>query len=99
MTTERRILISPQDIIGLGFECPHCKATYSIPVGRLDRIASICPNCQQRWVSDVQQSSSQQSENVVLRYFVDFLRELQRREFGNALRLEISGDVKTEAKS
>jgi transposase-like protein len=98
MTVEKRILISPQDIVGLGFECPHCKASYSVPVTRLDRIGSLCPNCQQRWVSSTQPSSSLQSEDVVLNYFVGYLRELQRRDFGASIRLEIGGDMKLEPK-
>lgn len=97
MTTEKRVLVSPQDIIGMGFECPHCRAVYSVPVARLDRIATICPNCQQRWVSETQPSSSQHSEATSLRHFVDFLKELQQRDFGRSIRFEIKPDDKKEA--
>ncbi len=98
MTAEKRILISPRDILSVGYECPHCRATYFVPLARLDRVAIHCPNCRERWASDTQPSSSEHSDAKVLEFFVHFLHELCRRDFGSHLRFEIDGEIKMEAK-
>jgi hypothetical protein len=96
VTNEKRILISPKDILSLGFECSHCGATYFVPVDKLDRMIKLCPNCQQLLVSDTQLTSSEHSDSRVLQFFVDFLRQLRSREFGATVRFEIAGDSKKE---
>jgi Zn finger protein HypA/HybF involved in hydrogenase expression len=46
MTSEHRILIEVQDIIGIEFECPHCRARVRYDLERtVTRNVSRCPNC------------------------------------------------------
>jgi len=99
MTAEKRISISPQDIIGIGFDCPHCHALFSVPVGKIDRVPTSCPNCNERWLSETQPSNSEHSDTVALKYVVDFLQHLQKRKCAASLRFEIGGDVRLDAKA
>lgn len=99
MTAEKRVLISPQDIIAVGYECPHCRATYFAPVDKIDRIAAVCHNCQQRLLGETQPQTIKYSDITVVRHFVEFLQQLQSREFGAILRFEIGGDMKLDTKA
>jgi hypothetical protein len=98
MTSEKRVLIAPKDILGIGFDCPHCRSTYFAPVGTLDRIVNNCPNCQQHWLSGIQTSSDAHSDATTFNFFVDFLRELRNRPFGDSVRFEIRCEEKPEVK-
>jgi predicted Zn finger-like uncharacterized protein len=93
MTKETRTLVSPQDIVGMGFTCPHCSAMFSVPVNKLDRVANNCPNCNQRWVKPPDHLSEEFPEEEVLKRFYGCLRLLQQREFGKLIRLEIKGEA------
>ena len=94
MTQEKKVLISPQDILGVGHECPHCKSTHFVPIEKMVRIITLCPNCQQRLMSETQPSSSQFAESVVFGQFLEALKAMQVRDFGSHIRLEIKGEVK-----
>jgi hypothetical protein len=94
MTQEKRILISPQDILSFGLECPHCHSTYLVPVAKIDRIPALCSNCQQRLIAELPSSSSELTEMLVLQRFLESLRGLQFRDFGSHIRFEIKGEVK-----
>jgi uncharacterized paraquat-inducible protein A len=99
MTAEKRILISLADIIPVGWECPHCHATYSIPMPAVDReVIAICPNCKERLMSETQPVSVKFSDSVLLKMALDFIRDLQQREIGKHLRFELGGDVKLDTK-
>ncbi len=95
MTQEKKILISPQDILAVGHECPHCKSTHFVPINKMVRIIALCPNCQQRLMSETQPSSGQLAESVVFSQFLEALKAMQVREFGNHIRLEIKADAST----
>jgi Zn finger protein HypA/HybF involved in hydrogenase expression len=90
MTAERRILITLKDLIGMEFECGHCHARYSVALNRVDRMPAICPNCNERWISETQLSSGSLSDMVTLRRFVQCLQEVRERSLGAELRLEIA---------
>lgn len=98
MTSERRILISPKDIASVGWECPHCHATFLVPIARLDRdLGAICQNCSERFVSETQKSSSMLSESELIKSFLLRLRELIGSNIGKHLRLEIP-EIKADGK-
>ena len=92
MTQERKTLISPHDIVAVGYLCPHCGSSGSVPIEKIDRVAVTCGNCAQRLISETQPSSSQLAESIVMKHFLEALRALQVRDFGNHVRLEIKGD-------
>lgn len=94
MTQESRVFVSPSDIVSIGYECPHCKSTFSVPLGKVDRVSVLCGNCQERIVKETPESSSHQSEFSVFNQFVMALRSLQAREFGKNIRMEILGESK-----
>jgi transcription elongation factor Elf1 len=95
MTAEKRILISPKDILSIGFECPHCGATYFVPIEKLDRPWRQCPNCQESLATDASVPNSDYSDVKVLFLFVDFLRQVRSRAFGAFLRFEVKGELIT----
>jgi predicted Zn finger-like uncharacterized protein len=92
MTRETHTLISPQDIVGMGFSCPHCNAMFSVPVDKLDRVANNCPNCNQRWVKQPDHLNDEFPDEEVLKHFFKCLKELQRREFGKLVRFEVKAE-------
>jgi len=99
MTSEKRILIAPQDILKLGFECPHCAAIYTVPIDKLDRdrIISTCPNCHEAWASDEQPSSENVISDVkIVRSFLDCLQKIRNRKFGQYMRFEITDMVQQD---
>ena len=96
MTQEERVYIVPQDILAIGYECPHCKSTYVVPIEKIDRIVANCPNCQQRLISEIQPSSSALAESAVFLNFVTWLKALQAREFGNNIRMQIKPEIKKD---
>jgi transcription elongation factor Elf1 len=99
MTAEKRITISPHDIISVGWECPHCHALYAVPIEKLDRPLVIhCPNCNQRLAGESQPSTEKHSDSKVLQFFLEFLSEMKRRPFGKDLRFELGGEVKLDTK-
>jgi hypothetical protein len=96
MTSEKRILVSPKDILGIGFECSHCGATFFVPLDNLDRpLLRHCPNCQDSLATDASVSGNDHSDARVLSFFIDFLQQLRARSFGMNIRFEISEDVAT----
>lgn len=99
MTIEKKVWISPNDIVSVGWECPHCTMLYSVPVGKLDRsLPEMCPNCQERLASGTQLSSSELADSTVLLAFLVHLRNVQDRPFGKSLRFGLSGDPRTDGK-
>ena len=94
MTTETRTIITPSDLIGVGFECSHCHATFIVPIDKIDRLAEECPNCRESFVRSPQPLVEEHPDQDSLRYFVKFLKEVRQRGFGKWLRFEI----KTEGK-
>jgi hypothetical protein len=95
MTAEKRTLIAPKDILGMECECPHCHARLSISIGRIDSFPPMCPNCQKRWITEIQPSSSEVAESAILNHFIRYLVELQSSKLSTKIRFEISGDVQS----
>jgi hypothetical protein len=92
MTRETHTLISPQDITGMGFNCPHCSAMFSVPLNKLDRLANTCPNCKQPWVKEPNHLEEEFPDEAVLKQFFRCLKELQQRDFGKLIRFEIKAE-------
>jgi hypothetical protein len=88
MTVEKKILIAPQDILSLGYECQHCHSTYLVPLDKLSRITTSCPNCKEEWVSDFA-SGGVHSDVSILNNFTQLLKILPTRNVGVSIRLEI----------
>ncbi len=96
MTAEKKLLITPQDVLSLGYECNHCHSIYLVPLGNLSRITTACPNCKEEWVSDaVPAGGIHNSDAAVLNHFTQSLKMLQSRNVGSCLRLEIACQVDT----
>jgi hypothetical protein len=94
MTNERRILIAPADIISIGVECPHCRATYFVPIDKLDRaLPGDCRNCHETFFSDAMVLGSDFSNLDVLASFINFFKLLRGRGFGSSVRFEIKEEV------
>jgi hypothetical protein len=91
MTTEKRILISIADIVSVGWTCPHCKASFSVPVDSADkeRIFQQCPNCN-GWIAPRIMQSLPVGTDETLKDFLAALKKLQNTEAGAAVRLEIA---------
>jgi DNA-directed RNA polymerase subunit RPC12/RpoP len=89
MTIQRRTLIEPRDIIGLEYECTHCGSRYLVPLKNFDRRVSHCPNCQEKWLSSTG-SEGMQSPDQTISLFVDYLKQIQTRNLGVIVRLEIA---------
>jgi hypothetical protein len=94
MTIQKRTLISPKDLLGIEYECNHCRARYSVPIDRLDRVTMACPNCKEPWfdhkMADL--AAINVSQDIVHR-FVDHIKALRSCQLeGVALRLEIRAD-------
>ena len=98
MTTEKRILIAPKDILSIGFECPHCGTTYFIPIQKVDQIVRQCPNCRTMLANDAAVPNSSYSDMKTLNFLIEFLHTTQSRDFGANVRFEIAGELKSESK-
>jgi len=90
MTIQKRTLISPQDIIGIEYECKHCHARYVVTMKQIGETVFHCPNCKCIWVRSDTPTTSNYSEEKVMRIFGEFLRELQDRPMGAIIRLELA---------
>jgi hypothetical protein len=97
MTPERRFLITPQELIGMEYECSQCHARCSVSFERVDRIPHLCPNCPARWLSETQPSSSANSDSRAIALFLQSLQEIRGRNFGAVIRFEIAPDVRLDA--
>lgn len=98
MTRENRIFITPQDILRIGFECPHCHATYLVPVAAIDReVVRNCPNCRESIATDASVLGSDDSDLRVLNVFIRYLRTMQSRKFGTSIRMEVDAEVMPSA--
>ena len=94
MTSERRILISPNDIISMGVECPHCGASYFVPIDKLDRfLPRDCQNCHETFFTDAPVPNSDHSDLRVMATFITFFKSLRSRSFGSSIRFEIKEET------
>jgi len=98
MTAEKRTMIAVEDLLALEYECSRCHARYSVSFVRIDRIPHQCPNCAQLWIGETQPSSTQHSDSKVLEFFLQFLQELKRRQYGAVIRFEVAPESKPEVK-
>jgi hypothetical protein len=94
MTTETRTILTPSDLAGMGFECSHCHAIFIVPLDKIDRIATKCPNCHESMVREAQPLVEKRSDSETLEFFVSFLKEIQQRGFSKWLRFEIKPEGK-----
>jgi DNA replicative helicase MCM subunit Mcm2 (Cdc46/Mcm family) len=93
MTSERRIFISPVDVLSIGFECPHCGATYFVPIDKLDRdLPRKCQNCNEPFLNDAPVQNLDYSDLRALGAFITFFKDLRRRTFSSSIRFEIQGE-------
>jgi hypothetical protein len=90
MTVEKRIFISPSDIVGIEFECGHCYSRHLIPIASFDRVIYQCPNCKEKLVSSGHADSTKQSDEAALLNLVAILTDIQDRPL--TLQFEITGD-------
>lgn len=84
MSVQRRILITPKDIVAVDYECSHCGARYTIPLKKLDRDLKVCANCQERWLNE------NDPEVSMVRIFSQYLEQLQRSPIKATIRFELS---------
>ena len=49
MTFEDRQLIGFEDIVGIQYECLHCKAKLILPISNVQRAPKKCANCNEDW--------------------------------------------------
>jgi predicted Zn finger-like uncharacterized protein len=90
MTSQKRVLISPIDILSIGVECPHCGATYFVPIDKLDRdLPRKCQNCNELFFNEAPIQNIEYSDVRVLGAFIQFFRDLRSRPFGSSIRFEI----------
>lgn len=88
--TETRVLISPADVVSVGFECPACKASVFVPLGALNELPTKCQNCREAWMHVPTQAMVAETDDAVMGVFIDLLKKLNVRKFGAAVRLEIA---------
>jgi predicted Zn finger-like uncharacterized protein len=90
MTTRRRTLIAPKDVVGIEYECTHCGARFSVPIHKIDRKVQKCPNCEKSWISsETPAENTNYSDDKSIGMFLLFLKDLQARSMGALIRLEI----------
>jgi hypothetical protein len=90
MMTEMMTLITPSDVVSVGFECPACKATFFVPLGVLNELPTKCHNCRESWMHVPSQAMIAETDAQVMGVFIDLLKKLNVRKFGAAVRLEIA---------
>jgi hypothetical protein len=88
VTIEKRTLVSMKDIVAMEYVCPHCQGRHSVRVEYLDRLVHKCPNCNELLIKT---AAISEPDEAVIRKFIDSLKELQQRDVGTILRLEIAG--------
>jgi hypothetical protein len=90
--SERLVLVSLEDIIGVGWHCPHCETVCSIPIDKLDRgLPRSCTNCKEE-LADATPSESEQTDERIVGQLMQLLRIIRRRPFGKSLRFQIVQD-------
>ncbi|MGA2204035.1 MAG: hypothetical protein ABSG40_18955 [Terriglobales bacterium] len=91
MTAETRTFIAPSDIVGIEYECGHCRARHLVPVERFDRVLYQCPNCREGLATATDASHTKRGDDSALHQFVDALKEIQNLSV--KVRLELSGGL------
>jgi hypothetical protein len=98
MTSERRTLLPPEDIIGFEYDCNHCHAKFSVSFAARNRVVEFCPNCNEKWQSpDKDFGPHEIADSAVLENLVESLEELKGKRFGAKIRLHL--DPNTLAQS
>lgn len=87
MTTLKRTLIEPRDIVGIEYECAHCQSRYTVLVTKFDRHVTSCPNCREKWMLA---DNAAPSNEETLYYFIEQLKQIQTRKLGVTIRLELA---------
>lgn len=91
MTVETRNLISPSDILSIGFECKQCSASGFVPIEKIFRQFPVkCPNCGEQFLGDAPLSTIDQSDAALLDAFVKLFAKLRSRTFSLSMRFEIA---------
>jgi hypothetical protein len=97
MTTEIQTFITLDEIIGLRFECRHCRGRFSVPLKGGSKLLNPpeysdpfrCPHCGQPWFE-----GSYDERLLLLRKFVSNLQEVQNHtNMPFHVMLEIKRDV------
>jgi ribosomal protein L37AE/L43A len=89
LTFETKHLISVSDVLGLEFECNHCKAKISLPV-EATRAVWQCPVCNADWI--ISGTDEQNAIQSLLKVFRNAERALQGRPF--SLKLQVTAPPK-----
>jgi hypothetical protein len=79
--TETRFFIRPADVMGLEFECPHCKTVIIYGIDNIDRLPSLCQNCMEPLLKEGT------DDEATVKRFVTALRKL--KDFSFRIRVEV----------
>jgi hypothetical protein len=90
-------MIAPGDIIGIEYECSHCRARYSVALEFADRLVTFCPNCREPWINLETPKTSTYSDDKALLLFFARLKDIQTRVLGATVRFEIRNDAEEKA--
>jgi DNA-directed RNA polymerase subunit RPC12/RpoP len=77
MSKEQRTFISPSDILGIEYECDHCRSRHFVPLERFDRVLYQCPNCNEALATRTQAGDARAKDDVILEAFVKDLTALK----------------------
>ena len=86
MTSESRLFVEPEDLLGVEFTCGHCGARllYSLPK-RPVRIAHTCPNCNEAFYDPTRMQDFEQ--------FFALLTAMPRLTQGSKLKIRLQVNV------
>jgi hypothetical protein len=70
MTSETKLFIDFEDVIGVQFECMNCHAKTIIPTSKVERLPSKCSNCHHDWFG-----TPEDARKNKLFQFIDLLAE------------------------
>lgn len=92
MTTERRTLIEPKDVLAIELECKlcHSRVQHKLAKIQVDRFQNrlVCPNCRE----DLILSGDEGPDMMRLGNFIEALRALLAIESRAIIRLEIPSE-------
>lgn len=97
MTTQRRTLVSPSDIVAIEYECTKCAARYSVGLSKVDQLLRKCPNCATRWFDETEGrhnmvpriKTGEGSDDAVMASSIESLQRLRTLKCGAIIRFEI----------
>ncbi|HEX3941603.1 MAG TPA: hypothetical protein VHX11_08995 [Acidobacteriaceae bacterium] len=91
MTVEKRVFISPADLIGIEYECEHCHAKHLVPFASFDRVLYQCPNCKEGMATASNPNRPEQGDDAILHHFAEALGNL--KNLSVKIRLQITDEL------